>query len=326
MALAMGVASAATATACAIETDPPVAAGDESYGVTVTTVEPPVSPVAATARAPYRGLADLFPEQTAAEEGTSPASQRWALLIGIKQYAGSTPDTVGSRQDAVALRKILLNRGWLSSNIMLLTDSDATAATIRKAVKWLASKTTARSHVIFHYAGHEMPFYSDVDGDDEYRDVAIWATDNRYVYDGDLGRLLGEVRARRMWIHFATCRAGGFDDPGIKKDGRIITYSSPESELSYEDPEVGHSVFGWFTIAQALRRPEWADSTGDGVVTVEEAFTWASNRVTQRTGGRQHPLRWDGLEGRFRLEVPKADKGPTPPPPPEEDCGLPICP
>ena len=272
-------------------------------------------------------LRRFFPEQVAAQEAPDdPASRYWALLVGINEYAGSTEDSFGSRQDAKELREILLNRGWKRSNILMITDERATASRIVSGVKWLASKTTTRSTVIFHYAGHEMPFYTDQDGDGEYRDVSLWATDNSFVMDGKLGRLMDNVRSKKMWIHFATCRAGGFDDPGMVKQGRVITYSSVEEELSYEDPSVGHSVMGWYTIVKGLRA-EGADVNGDGRKTVEEAFRWARGRIEARTSNRQHPFMVDRLDGPFRLKVlyPKQKQQQPPPPDDDEDCTLGIC-
>lgn len=286
------------------------------------------APARAVVAAPGSSSATPPSSTPSATYQQDPAAHHWAVLIGINDYAGSTEDAIGSRQDAKELRKILLRRGWRSSNIKMLLDRKATAKAIVKAVNWLARNTTSESRVIFHYAGHEMPFYSDRDGDGERRDVALWAADNQFVVDGHLGQLLGKVRARRMWVHFATCRAGGFDDPGIAKRNRVVTYSSPEHELSYEDPEVGHSVFGYYSIIRAIRHKQ-GDLNGNGKISVEEAFRFARDPVIKRTSGRQHPLIKDRLEGGFRLKVPAPKSDPPPPQaPPEEpdNCiGL-ICP
>jgi len=253
---------------------------------------------------PDDAFATLFPTQAEAKQGKHPASKRWALLIGINEYRSPTGNNVGSRQDAVKLKKVLVKKGWRKSHIMVLTDGKATAERITKGLKWLANKTNRKSVAIFHYAGHEFPFYNDPDGDGEGRDVAIHATDNRYILDRDVGRLLGRVRAKKMWIQFSTCRARGFDDPGIRKKNRVVTYSSREPEYSYEDPEVGHSVFGYYSVVQALMKRK-GDRNGDGRISVEEAFRYARARVHQRTLDRQHPQISDRLDGPFRLNVPK---------------------
>jgi hypothetical protein len=255
-----------------------------------------------------------------------PATNYWALLIGIDDYAGSTRDNVGSYEDARDLRSYLLHLGWHSDHIVLIANRDATASRIVQGIRWLASKTNSDSTVVFHYAGHEKPVHSSADGDNESQDVAIWASDNKLLLDGVLGRELGRVNAAKMWIDLAVCRAGGFSDAGMIAPGRVLTFSSPQSELSYEDPKVHHSVFGWYVIIEGMQEG-LGDANGDGDVTVEEAFSYAHDYVVYRTGGRQHPLMTDRYSGNLSL-IP-----PAPPPPPPEPtpggggggCGFIIC-
>lgn len=277
------------------------------------------------ARGPRDAFAAAFPAQASARQVEGdPASFSWALIVGINQYARPTQDTAGSRPDARVLRDHLRSLGWRSDHILLLADRDATAHGIVRAIRWLASRTDARSTVVFHYSGHERPHPGDADRDGEGRDVALWASDNRLVVDGRLGAELGRVRAARMWIHIAACRAGGFDDPGMSRPGRLITYSSPERELSYEDRLLRHSVFGYYTIVEAMAHGR-GDANRDGTVTVEEAFAYARPLVVDHTGGRQHPLKVDRLPGQFSLRVPAAARpGPEPT---RSPCALPLgCP
>jgi hypothetical protein len=249
-----------------------------------------------------------FPKQAAATQSMSnPPTTRWALLIGINDYQGSTESNVGSKQDAQALYNYLRNMGWRSDHLMLITDLNATASHIIEAIRWLASKTTTGSTVIFHYAGHENWRHSSSYSDG--RDVGIWAADNRMIYERTVGTELGRVNAYKMWINFATCRAGGFTDPGMVKSGRVLTFSSPKSELSYEDPDLHHSVFGWFSIVQGISNKP-ADTNHDGKVTVEEAFGYSKKRVTSYTSGRQHPMIIDKA-GSFFFVIPPPKNPPA---------------
>lgn len=257
-----------------------------------------------------------------------PATFYWAVLIGVSDYAGNTDDLKGSARDAYALRDHLLSLGWRSDHIYVATDSSATRDGILKAIRWLASKTNNRSAAVFHFSGHEWPTRTTADGDNETRDVAIRAHDNRLIVDGELGRELGKVNANRFWIDLSLCRAGGFQDAGMIKPGRVLTYSSPESELSYEDPNVGHSVFSYYSIVQGMRDGH-ADRNGDGTISVEEAFQFSRTPVIDRTGGRQHPLMIDKLGGDFSITPPKTappqDPTPTPTPSPGRTCIAGVC-
>jgi hypothetical protein len=261
------------------------------------------SAAATTATASSSWVNKYYPKQAQATQTSSnPASSYWALLIGINDYAGSTSSNVGSRQDAEALGQYLVKLGWRSDHIFLLRDLNATASHIVDAMRWLASKTTSTSTVVFHYAGHEN--WSRSSTEDGGKNVAIWAADNKLIYEKTLGQELGRVRASRMWIDIATCRAAGFDEPGMVKSGRVLTYSSTKAEFSYEDPRLKHSVFGWFMIAQALAGGK-ADANRDGKVTVEEAFSYSKNRVVSYTSNHQHPVIIDKAGGRMSLAVPK---------------------
>jgi hypothetical protein len=287
----------------------------------------PAAPAILERSAPARPsswIASAFPAQSRAVRSTARGGNAWALIIGINEYRSPTRDNVGSYQDATALRSYLRGLGWRSDHIVLIGNAAATRQHVVDGLRWLASKADARSTVVFHFSGHEMPYHGDVDGDGEALDVALWLSDNKLLIDHDLGRLLDPVRAAKMWLNFAVCRAGGFNDPGTAKAGRLITYSSPVGELSYEDPSVSHSVFGYYSIVEGMKSRQ-ADANGDAVTTVQEAFAYARPRVIDRTGQRQHPAMVDGYGDSFSL-VPPAPPDPTPAEPSGEEtpCTLPL--
>ena len=265
---------------------------------------------------------DRFPAQADARRDPNvPASNYWALLIGINDYAGRTRDNIGAYEDARDLRSHLLRLGWRGDHIVLLTNRTATASMIIQSIRWLRYKTDGNSVVVFNYSGHQRPTRSSSDGDDESRDQAIHASDNRLILDGVLGKEFNRVRAKKMWINLAVCRARGFTDPGMIKTGRVITFASAESELAYEDPAVRHSVLDWYEINEAMIQG-LGDANGDGHVTVEEAYRYARPYVAQRTRGRQHPSMVDKVSGSMYLRPPAP---PPPPPPPPPSCTLPVC-
>lgn len=245
-------------------------------------------------------IASLYPKQWNAKQGTGSRSRHWALLIGITTYASPTQDTVGGKKDAVEIKRHLRSLGWREDHILLLANRRATKRNIMGALNWLKSKTNRNSTVVFSYAGHEMPFRTTADGDNETRDVALHTTDNRYILDGILGKRLGAVRSKKMWVHFATCRAQGFNDQGTIKANRVVTYSSLESQLSYEDPAVGQSVFGNYAVTKGMRE-KMADANNNGAVSVEEAFVFAKPLTRQRTSQRQRPVMVDRYSGQFNL-------------------------
>lgn len=264
---------------------------------------PPTLPGLAQAATRSTAPAGITPAHKAARQIDGDASSfHWALIIGINDYAGSTRDNIGSYQDAIVLKELLLAHGWRPDHVLLIGNRAATMANVREGLKWLASKTDGRSTVVVHYSGHEKPFRGDVDRDGERRDVGLWLSDNSLMSDGEFGNAMGAVRSSRMWINLAVCRAGGFDDPGTQAPGRLITYSSPESELSYEDPNVNFSVFGYNMVVRGFKM-RLADLNEDGVITVQEAFEYGRPMVVDRTGNRQHPVMKDMLGSGFTLAI-----------------------
>lgn len=253
-----------------------------------------------------------FPAHAAAtQQPDDPASSRWAVLIGVNEHSGSTRDNVGSRQDAESLYTHLLDMGWSGDHVLLLTDGLATRETIVQAVDWLARKTDEDSVAVFSYSGHAKQWPGqDMDGDGEVPDEALWPTDNQHIVDGEFVTMMDAVEAGRMWLNFMACEAAGFLDPGLAREGRVVTYSSAEVEKSYEDPSVGHSVWGWNLTVQGLRLGE-ADTNEDGEVTAQEAAAYAIPRAAARTHGQQYGAQNGGMidqsRGAFSLTIPSSD-------------------
>ena len=231
-----------------------------------------------------------YPAQANATQNNHIISTRkWALIIGINNYASPTVDNVGSKQDAESLYFYLVSkRGWRADHVILMRDGDATAAHIIQGIRWLRAKSNGYSVSIFHYAGHENHTRTTADGDNETMDVEIWGADNHYILDGVLGRELGYVNAYQMWIDISTCRSAGFTDAGMIKAGRILTFSSYQGQYSYENPSLHHSVFGWYLIDDGLLY-KYADLNHDGRISVQEAYYWSRPYVLKFTSNRQTP-------------------------------------
>ncbi|MBW3576514.1 MAG: caspase family protein [Actinobacteria bacterium] len=275
----------------------------------------PAQPPPASDAGRSRFAARFAPHEQAVQDPRDPATTRWAVLIGINDYEGRTRDNVGSRQDAEDLHAHLRALGWRDDHIVLLTDRVATRENIEQAIAWLARKTDGSSVAVFHFSGHTKQWRGrDVDGDGEVPDEALWPADNRHIVDSELVARLAHVSAGRLWIDIGACEAAGYADPGMRRAGRVLTFSSAEPEKSYEDPSVGNSVWGYFLIEGGMRG-RGGDANGDGDVTVQEAFAYAAPRSANRTvrgsHGSQHPQMLDDA-GTFSLRIP------APPPPPQE--------
>jgi hypothetical protein len=248
------------------------------------------------------GVALLLP-------GTAHAAgdERWALLVGIDDYAGRTHDTVGGVGDAIDFRDALLRAGWRRDHLKVLLDRQAGAKAIADGIRWLGSHASARSFTIFHYSGHVKQLGGDRDHDGEKVDEYLWGADNRFLADGDLARSF-KAFPGRLWVDIAGCEAAGFDD-GVNSRTRLFTSSSRETEKSYEQPKWRNSVFSGLLVDQVLLH-------GDGRTSIQRAFAHAqaeAPRITARTSaGPQHPVMNGGDGTEWYLGTP-------PPPEPKAE-------
>lgn len=288
---------------------------------------PPLRPdtpvAAASGPTPRDRFESRFPAHAAAtERADQPATSRWAVLVGVNAHRGGVRDNIGSRQDAEALYRHLLDLGWRSDHVLLLTDELATRENMVEAIGWLGRKTTGDSVAVFWYSGHSKKWYDqDHDGDGEVTDEGLWPHDGDFIVDSEFVRLMDAVRPRQLWVNVMACEAAGLFDPGMARDGRLLSYSSTEAQKSYEDPGVGHSVWGWNLVVQGLRNG-YADASADGEVTVQEAVRFAAPRAAERTReqrpyGPQRGGMVDRAGGTFSLAIPS----PSPSPAPDRDSG-----
>lgn len=259
---------------------------------------------------------ERHPAQVAAtEDPADPATTRWAVLIGINKHSTSVRDNFGSRQDAEDLYEHLLSLGWRDDHIVLLTDTAATREAMLQAMAWLDEKTTPDSVAVFHYSGHSKKWYGqDHDGDGEITDEGLWPADGQFIPDSEMVDALDGVEGQ-LWVNIGACESAGFNDPGLDREGRLLTFSSREDQKSYEDPSVENSVWGYYLVDQALLDGR-ADANGDGEVTVEEAVLWAAPAAHERTQGQrygtQDAVMIDRVDGDFSLSIPD-------PPPAEQE-------
>jgi hypothetical protein len=191
----------------------------------------------------------------AASAGPPSYTARWAVLVGVNDFAGRTHDLAGSVGDVDDTRQVLLDHGWPADHILTLTDAQATAANIRSAFRWLQSNSTDSSFSVFHYSSHVKRQSGDLDGDGEDVDEYLWPHDNVFIADREFTNAMRAVRGW-LWVDVAACHAAGLDDGITTGDThRLFTASSQESEKSYEDPSKQNSVMGFMLIDLHADRP-----------------------------------------------------------------------
>jgi len=80
----------------------------------------------------------------------------------------------------------------------------------------------------------------------------------------------------------------------------VLFRSSGANEVSAENDELQHGIFTYFLIKglQGL-----ADTDSDGLITVDEVYTYVSKQVPQATNQEQHPVKKGIVEGPLVLSI-----------------------
>ena len=239
-------------------------------------------------------IAALGGAAAAAKGEPNPTLQRFALVAGANdggpgherlRYAGS---------DARAMASVLSQLGGVRPEDAVLLGEPSPAA-LTQALQQLGGRIAAarkpghRIELVFYYSGHS----------DE---VGLLLGSQRLGYPALRGAI--ERTAADVTIAILdSCSAGAFTrqkggvhqlpflvDTSVRVSGHAFLASSSENEAAQESDRIGSSFFTYFFIS-GLRGA--ADVSGDGRVTLNEAYNFAFNETlagTERTlGGAQHP-------------------------------------
>lgn len=254
------------------------------------------------ALATYGRLLVTFHHRPKAVRRIASPANRWALVIGIRDYAGRTESTVGGDGDAVAVRNALLHSGWRSDHILMLTEGAATADGIRSGISWLVGHSTPDTFTLLHYSGHICIASRGPCGSGH---TWLWSQDNRFLSEDEIaGRLAG--LEGYSWLDVAGCESGAFD-VGFHSDRHLFSSSSRASETSYEDPSRKQSV--WVSLAWSQGYTEGrADPAGHVFhATMRQMTAYGASRAPGFTSGgevgSQHPV-WVGGDPSWRLWAP----------------------
>jgi len=205
--------------------------------------------------------------------------ERWAILVGINDYSGTEYDRIYGRKDTMDMKNLLVDHGWRSDHIKLLTDSQATVEKIEFAIKQIDFKEDSDDIVLFQFSGHGGG-----------NGIAVYPLDNFYA--SDLDKDLDKLESKNMALIFQSCGSGGLQDY-LGQSGRVILAAAAKDETAWVG-NLGNCVFIYFLLEAFDGR---ADINHDGWVSAEEAFYYAAPKTTEyleKYGKSQHPQIYDG--------------------------------
>lgn len=174
------------------------------------------------------------------------------------------------------------------SDVFMLLDANATRSHIIKILKQQFAKSTAADEIIFAYSGHGF------DGG-----VSTY-NNNEVLYCSEAQQIMLSAKARRKMMFINSCHSGSFMDKNKdSKDKRskynrnskvLLFLSSRPTEFSWESSDMNNSYFFHFLLKGLKGEADGAAGTvKDDKVTARELFDYVAPRVTNMSGGIQHP-------------------------------------
>jgi uncharacterized caspase-like protein len=241
---------------------------------------------------------------------------RFAVVVGNNAGRGDLPPLRYAESDAGKMARVLTDLGDVAPEHLMLLQGRA-VKDVEAAIKAMASKAqTARATpenrtvLFFYFSGHS-------DGE------AIELGAEALSYSR-LKSLLGGAGTDVRVVVVDACRSGaGFRQKGarpadpfaikltdtLSATGDAFITSSAEDEAALESNEVMGSIFTHHLVS-GLRGA--ADSSGDRLVTLNEAYRYAYDQTVSRTAmmpvGAQHPNYDYRLSGQGELVLSSLQK------------------
>jgi len=243
-------------------------------------------------------------------------TRRVAIVVGNNAGDGSQPALHYAEDDAAKFARVLVELGGVApGDLYLLQGKDLAAlddafARAKARIAELRRDPTSRVIALFYFSGHS-------DGE------ALELGGDRLGF-GDLRHRLAGLGADVRLALVDSCKSGALltakgGHPGapfqirltddLASTGEVLLTSSAADEVALESREIGGSFFTHHFIS-GLRGA--ADASGDGIVTLGEAYQYAYRHTIKTTGetviGPQHPGYDYRLSGQGELVLAELTK------------------
>jgi uncharacterized caspase-like protein len=218
-------------------------------------------------------------------ERAGPVQQKWALVIGVSQFADrSIPKLNYTTADALSFAALLTDPAvgrFPRANVQTLTDAQATTHNIKEQLNWIARHAGPDDIVVIYLATHGSPRKLDSVGGLNY--LITYDTEIRSADQPDEDALYStalpmvelsnavatRMRALRTLVVLDTCYSGGSTKasgrmmgPGIANaaptpealarmsqgSGRIVFAASRVDQESLESPALQHGYFTYYLL------------------------------------------------------------------------------
>ncbi len=187
------------------------------------------------------------------------AGAKYALVVGISDYSGTTNDLTYCDDDARDWRDYLAGQGY---TVTILLDTGATKAAIEAAVANLVSLSIAGNEIAFCYSGHGS------------RGNMI-STDLYYLSSAWFGGMFAGVGSTKMSFNFDACQIGAFGT-ALNKAGRVIALASDTKKYSYDGTAaMANGVFTYYQML-GFSQMGYVYAENDDAYAVQQMIAWAA--------------------------------------------------
>jgi hypothetical protein len=213
------------------------------------------------------------------DENSAKPGTKYALVVGISNYAGTANDLQYCDDDADDWKSQLQSQGY---SVTSIKDLSATKSNIESALITLASQSIAGNEIAFVYSGHGSS-------------GNIVTTDLYYINSSWFETTFSNATSTKMMFTFDACQIGAMATD-LNETGRIIAVGSSKSTYSYDgDATMQNGVFTYYQMV-GFDSMNYTYLEPDFTYAVAQMKAWAKS-----VGVRVAPSYIDSYAGDFDL-------------------------
>ena len=247
----------------------------------------------------------------------------WAVVVGIDNYENVQHLRYASSDAQAFYDYLVQNFNVPKDNVTLLLNQEARLDNIKSTLgTHLKRKAGKDDMVLIYFAGHGATEADTAspDGDGLEKYILPYDADLKDLFAtalpmSDIARIFSRIQSERLIFIADACYSGArtIGIPGMRATisesfinristgkGRVIITASGANEISVEDDDLKHGVFTYYLL-EGLKGK--ADFDRDGIITVDEAYTYVSSNVPEATGQAQHPVKKGSVEGQLIMGI-----------------------
>ncbi|MHA1771218.1 MAG: caspase family protein [Candidatus Thorarchaeota archaeon] len=180
-------------------------------------------------------------------------ANRWAVIIGISDYDGTTNDLWDPDKDALEMAQILEGYGY---NYALALNDAGTAENIVLLLDWLITNEDANSEVVFFFSGHGSRVEDgtwDTDIESDGYDECIVSYDLVAVTDSYMASRFSELESTHFAAVYCSCHSGGmFDQPYETRSGALYIAAAEADQYGWDYSTLENTLFFYYFGDQGL--------------------------------------------------------------------------